>query len=134
MTEEGRIKVLPANGFEGTIAIVEKVGFICSVANDVTWAKVIIAYVPNEKLLEFQSFREFLMTVKIGTAEEAAQTIFETVNGTLGPKAITLLMVAEAETHGKVIIKMSRAEVNYEHKIIETEETAFAVLNHLHLH
>lgn len=100
---------------EAIIVVREKVEFNCSIANDKAKGLIVIAYKPNDKLLEFVSFRNYLRNIKTGYAEEVAAKIRDDFVRAVNPRDYVLLLKVKAPSHGDaiVILESDLAYVSY---------------------
>jgi len=78
----------------------------CSVDGKPFKVEITVKYKPLNKLLEFESFREYLWSLSYGIVEEYAVAVFNTLLELLEPKYLYVKISGKTQKHGKVVVEI----------------------------
>lgn len=92
--------------YETRIKITDDTIVDCSIVGDKLLMKVEVEYVPRRKLLEFESFRKYLESLRNGILEEYCLTILNDLTEVLDPIEISVTVEGVTHGHGTAVVKM----------------------------
>jgi len=104
------IKTIPNNYMVGIIKYHPRYSVICSEGHAPFGGIMDIEYIPADKLLEFESFEEWLFSIAntSETIESLCRLVFDKLTETLGEVSLSVTVNAETQVHSPVEANIKR--------------------------
>lgn len=90
------------------ITFTPKIAFICPIGGAPVSGELQVTYIPNERLLEFEGFEKYLISVSQdkATAEQFAEQIYKLLLDTLVPRSLKVVLSVSTQTHASALISI----------------------------